>query len=77
MRVMATCFRQHRESLLYRMPWHLPEPVPSRVAMLGLYLAACGTTTSAKVRGIDRMEDPPLDDRCPVCQGELVAGRAD
>lgn len=71
-----TWFRQHRESMLYRMPWHLPAPVPPRAALLGLHLAACGTTTSAEDRGIDEMDDPPLDDRCAACQGAYVAGRA-
>ena len=44
--------------------------------MLGMRLAVCGTTMAGEDRGMDRMEDPPLDDRCPACQGELVGGRA-
>jgi hypothetical protein len=44
--------------------------------MLGLRLAACGTTMSAEDRDFDSMDDPPLDDRCPVCQGEFAGGRA-
>lgn len=73
---MTEWYRQHRESLLWRMPWHLPSPEPTPLRVIGGYLAACGTMTSAEDRGIDRMEDPLLDDRCPVCQGEWMAGRA-
>jgi hypothetical protein len=69
-------FRQHRESVLSRMWWHLPSPVPSRAAMLGLRLAACGATTSAEDRGIDYDDDQPRDDRCAACQGMFVRGEA-
>ena len=27
-------------------------------------------------RGIDRMDDPPLDDRCAACQGSFIRGEA-
>lgn len=73
---MTTWYRQHRESLLFRMPWHLPWPVPPRAAMAGLRLAACGTTMQAEDRGIGEMADPPRDDRCAACQGIYVRGDA-
>jgi hypothetical protein len=73
---LTTWFRQHRESLLYRMPWHIEDPAPTRAAMLGLRLAFCGTTMAAEDRGIDRTEDPPLDDRCPSCQAIYSRGEA-
>ena len=66
---MTESFRQHRESLLYRMPWHIEDLTPTRAAMLGLRLAVYGTTMAGEDRGIDRLEDPPLDDRCAACQG--------
>ena len=72
--VMTAWFRQHRESLLYRMPWHIEDPTPSQAAMLGLLLAMCGTTIASAGRGIDRMDDPPLDDRCAGCQGAWLRG---
>jgi hypothetical protein len=31
---------------------------------------------SAEDRGMETVEDPPLDDRCPVYQGEWLRGRA-
>ena len=44
--------------------------------MLGLRLAKCGTTILSEDRGIDRMDDPPPDDRCAACQGAFVRGEA-
>lgn len=69
---MTEWYREHRESLVYRMPWHLPDPTPSRAAMLGLDLAICGTTIAIENRGRDYSEDPPLEDRCAVCQGTFI-----
>jgi hypothetical protein len=46
------------------------------MAMLGMHVAACGTTMKAEARGFDFDEDPPLDDRCAACQGEYRAGSA-
>ena len=71
---MTEWLRQHPESLIYRMHWHLKDPTPTRAAMPGLRLAPCGTTMSAEDRGIDTMDDPPLDDRCPGCQGAWLRG---
>jgi hypothetical protein len=39
-------------------------------------VARCGTSANIEDRGIDRMEDPPLDDRCPRCQGAYQRGEA-
>jgi len=71
---MTEWFRQHRESVVFRMPWHIEDPTPSAARALGLLLAKCGTTTASEGRGIDRMDDLPLDDRCAACQGSLVRG---
>lgn len=73
---MAIWYRQHRESLVFRMPWHVPSPVPPRAAVAGLRLAACGTTMQPEDRGIDYDDDPPRDDRCAACQGMFVRGEA-
>ena len=73
---MTEWTRQHRESLLHRGPGHLEDPTPTRAALLGLRLMVCGTTTTVDDHGLDTIEDPPLDDRCPACQGEYIAGRA-
>ena len=73
---MTTWFRQHRESLWFRMPWHIEEPIPRPVAMRGLALAVCGTTMAREDRGFGFEADPPLDDRCPACQGEFIRGPA-
>ena len=58
------------------MPWHIEDPPPDRLAMIGMRLAVCGTTMSGEDRGFDSQEDPPLDDRCHACQGEFAGGRA-
>jgi hypothetical protein len=47
---MTVWYRQHRESLLQRMPWHLEDPTPSKAAMLGLGLARCGTSVNIEDR---------------------------
>ena len=73
-RTMTEWFRQHRESIVFRMPRHIEDPTPTKARMLGLLLAMCGTTIASEGRGIDRMEDPPLDDRCAVCQGAWLRG---
>ena len=39
-----------------------------------LRLARCGTTMAGEDRGMDNLEDPPLDDRCAVCQGAYARG---
>jgi len=73
---VTTWQRQHSASAVYRLPWHLEDPMPSRAAMLGLRLTVCGSTIAAEDRGgIETLEDPPLADRCAVCQGEYAAGR--
>lgn len=66
---MTEWFRQHRNSVILRMPWHIPDPEPTRLPMIGGHLAVCGTVVTIADRGIARMEDPPLDDRCAPCQG--------
>lgn len=72
---MTQWMRQHRESLLYRMPWHIEDPWPTRARELGLLLMMCGTTTAADDRGIDYIDDPPLDDRCPSVSWRVRSGR--
>ena len=32
--VLTEWFRQHRESVLYRMPWHIEDPTPTPARML-------------------------------------------
>jgi len=56
---MTEWFRQHRESVVFRMPWHIEDTTPTGARMLGLLLAVCGTTIASEGRGIDRMPDPP------------------
>lgn len=69
---MATWIRQHRGSTIFRMPWHLGGPVPTRAGLLGLRLTICDSSLGAEDRGVDELEDPPLDERCPVCDGWLA-----
>lgn len=71
---MTRWMRQHRESLVFRMPWHIEDPRPTRARELGLLLMQCGTTIAGEDRGIDEIEDPPLDDRCHACQGAWLTG---
>jgi hypothetical protein len=74
--VVAVLLRQHSTSALYRLPWSLEDPAPSRAAMLGLRLTICGSTLAAEARGgVDSAEGPPLAERCRMGQGELLAGR--
>ncbi len=68
---MTAWFRQHRDSLLFRMPWHLEEPMPKRLALLGMRQAICATTMSGEDRGFDTMEDPPVDDPLRVVSGAM------
>ncbi len=69
---MTLWYRQHSDSFVYRMPWNLPSQVAPQATVMGLRLAACGTTFSAEDRGVDEAEDPRLDDRCAWCQGEAI-----
>jgi hypothetical protein len=57
--------RQHRESLLFGTPWRIEDPRPTRARELGLLLMICGACVIGEDRGIDQLNDPPLDDRCP------------
>ncbi len=72
---MTEWIRQHRESLVFRMPWYIEDPTPPRATLLGPLLAHRGTTIASEDRGIDRMEDPPMDDRCAACQGAWLRGK--
>ncbi len=58
----------------YRMPWHIEDARPTRARELGLLLMVCGTSVVGEDRGIDYLEDPGLEDRCPACQGRLDQG---
>jgi hypothetical protein len=50
---MAQWFRQHHESLLRKMLWHVEDPRPTEAAVfLGLRLAVCGTTMAAEDCGV-------------------------
>lgn len=73
---MTQWMRQHRESLVFRRPWHIEDPEPTKARMLGLLVMYCGTPVTAEDRGIDYLDDPPLDDRCHACQGAFVRGEA-
>ena len=57
------------------MPWHIEDPTPS-ARMLGLLLAMRVTTIASEGRGIDRTDDPSLDDRRAACQGAYIRGEA-
>ena len=71
---MTQWMRRHRESLTYRTPSHIEDARPTRARELGLLLMLCGASFSGEDRGIDHLEDPGLDDRCPACQSALVRG---
>jgi hypothetical protein len=46
------------------------------MAVMGMRMAACGTTMNAEDRGFDEAGEPRLDDRCAVCQGMFVRREA-